>query len=111
MIARFMAWLALRINDRHWANNMIRARRWRRGLGFEEREAFDDAFRPRIAEAWSQTAGGSALVIAYPDAIYEIKIEDLERAMWASAIATEPFQLKEGQHAQANRGAGSPDQS
>lgn len=65
------------INDLRWSANMRRARRWRRQLEFGEREKFDRALRPRFP-----LEPGS--VIAYPDAIYHVTIDDLLRAMSAS---------------------------
>lgn len=68
--------LAQWINDRRWAANVRRARAWRRGLLFSQREAFDAALRPRIE-------GEPGKVIAYPDALYYVTIDDLVRAMEA----------------------------
>lgn len=55
--------------------NAKRARAWRRGLLFSQRQKFDDALRPSI---------GTNSVITYPDALYHITIDDLTRAMRAS---------------------------
>lgn len=67
-----MATLAEKIENLRWALNMMRARAWRRDLLFSERAKFDSALRPRMAD-------GS--IVAYPDAIYHVKIEDLCRAI------------------------------
>lgn len=67
--------LAWWINDLRVALNVGRARRFRRGLGFSARMRFDDALRPRLDKP---------NVIAYPDAIYHITVDDLIRAMEAS---------------------------
>jgi hypothetical protein len=62
------------VEDFRWAMNAKRARKWRRKLLFSQRQRFDDALRPK-------RQGG---FIAYPDALYEITIDDLLRAMTAS---------------------------
>ena len=71
-------WIAFvqRLADKRWAANAMRARRWRRGLAPEQRKIFDAALRR-----------GSAL---YPDAIYEITVDDLCRAMIASRLGRSP---------------------
>lgn len=66
------------MSDLRWAMNMIRARRYRRNVGFGERARFDNALRPRLQ-------GERDIVIAYPDAFYHTKIEDLCRAIVESA--------------------------
>ena len=73
---RIGQWMA----DFRWAMNAMRARRWRRSLTFSARIRFDDALRPRLARE-----GSAQPVIAYPDAIYHIKVDDLIRAMWAGS--------------------------
>lgn len=72
----FAQWVA----DWRWAANMRRARAWRRKLSFSQREHFDHAIRPKIKNEPGK-------VIAYPDAIYYITIDDLCRAMIHSKIA------------------------
>lgn len=74
--------LALWINDLRWAANMIRARRYRRGLLFSKRQDFDDALRPPTVNPLP--SGKRRVVIGYPDAIYCITIEDVVRAMGSS---------------------------
>jgi hypothetical protein len=64
------------INDWRWAMNVKRARAWRRNIHFSARKRFDDAIRHPI---------GPGSVIAYPDAFYYVEIDDLCRAMEASA--------------------------
>ena len=59
---------------------MMRARAWRRKLGFSSRIAFDDALRPRFQEPGTR--------IAYPDAIYHISVDDYLRAIAASVRGT-----------------------
>lgn len=66
----FPQWL----NDLRWARNIRRARAFRRRLSFSGRMAFDDAIRPNL---------GRGEVIAYPDALYHVTINDLCRAMLA----------------------------
>lgn len=70
-MTKFGQWVA----DMRWAMNVKRARAWRRQLSFSRRLAFDKALRPPVS-------GG---VIDYPDAVYHITIDDLTRAMIASA--------------------------
>ena len=65
--------------DFRWAMNAMRARRWRRQIGFAARIRFDNALRPKIK-------GEPGVVIDYPDALYNIKVEDVIRAMWASGL-------------------------
>ncbi len=67
----FAQWVA----DMRWAANAKRARKWRRRLSFSGRIAFDQAIRPKVKSG----------VIDYPDALYHITIDDLTRAMIASA--------------------------
>lgn len=62
------------VEDWRWAMNAKRARAWRRRMMFSQRKAFDDALRPPIRGA----------VIAYPDALYHISIDDLCRAIKAT---------------------------
>jgi len=64
------------IEDLRWAANMIRARRWRREIGFSARIRFDNKIRHPVE-------GG---VIAYPDAFYHVEIEDLCRATMESVV-------------------------
>ena len=68
-----VTWLA----DYRWAMNAMRARRWRRKIGFAARVEFDTALRPRLPKEPGK-------VIAYPDALYHITIEDVCRAIEAS---------------------------
>ena len=60
------------MEDVKWALNAMRVRRFRRRLGFAERARFDRAIRPRP---------DYPNVIAYPDAIYHITVNDVVRAM------------------------------
>lgn len=69
------------IEDMRWAANARRARAWRRRLSFSERQKFDAALRPRLPRPYPDERDD---VIAYPDAIYHIKISDLIRAMTAA---------------------------
>jgi hypothetical protein len=75
------------INDLRWGANMRRARAWRRELSFSKREAFDAALRPRLPRPYPDERSD---IIAYPDALYHIGIDDLCRAMLASAGPTAP---------------------
>lgn len=59
------------ISDFRWALTMMRARRFRRGLYFSQRQAFDATLRPRA---------GYDSVIDYPDALYHIRDSDFRRA-------------------------------
>jgi hypothetical protein len=68
-----VSWIA----DFRWAMNAMRARRFRRSIGFSARVSFDDALRPKVK-------GG---VIAYPDALYHISVDDVIRAMAAASYA------------------------
>lgn len=77
---RSLQWLA----DFRWAMNVMRARRWRRELGFGQRIIFDGAFRPRLEKRHPQHEPD---VIAYPDAFYHITVDDLIRAMETAAEA------------------------
>jgi hypothetical protein len=72
----FAQWLA----DKRWAANAMRARRWRRLLSPEQREIFDDVLRRLGPDGWA------APPRAYPDALYEITIDDVCRAMIASRL-------------------------
>jgi hypothetical protein len=74
-----MSWLARWLADRRWASAVRHAREYRRELSFSQRELFDRKLRPRIK-------GEPDKVIAYPDAIYHITMDDLCRAMIAGAI-------------------------
>jgi hypothetical protein len=67
------------VDDFRWAMNAMRARRYRRGVGFSERIRFDDALRPHVKNG----------VIAYPDAVYHITVEDVIRAMRKSRSSSE----------------------
>ena len=77
-MTRFSQWL----NDWRWAANMRRARAWRRECSLSQRVSFDKALRPRIK-------GEPGMIVAYPDAVYHITIDDLVRAMMASAKTQE----------------------
>ena len=72
---RFAQW----VEDWRWAANARRARAWRRELSFSRRQEFDHALRPKIK-------GEQGAVIAYPDAIYHITVDDVCRAMIHSAL-------------------------
>lgn len=69
-LGRFEQWL----NDFRWAMNVKRARAYRRTLMFSQRHTFDDELRPKLSGA----------VIAYPDALYHVEIDDLLRATMAA---------------------------
>lgn len=69
------------INDMRWAMNAKRARAWRRRLMFSQRIAFDEALRPRLGPR------EPGVVIDYPDGFYHTDIDDLCRAMAASAVS------------------------
>ncbi len=69
-----MSTIAEKIENLRWAMNMMRARAWRRELSFSERQKFDAEIRPRLQ-------GGA--IVAYPDAIYYVKIDDVCRAISA----------------------------
>lgn len=60
--------------DIRWGAAMIRARAWRRDCTPEQRQQFDDIFRPLL----------SAEPILFPDTIYRAGPADLLRAMGAS---------------------------
>jgi hypothetical protein len=62
------------LEDFRWAMLMKRVRCTRRRLLFSQRQKFDDALRPRVA-------GDPGTVLAYPDAIYHIDADDLQRAL------------------------------
>ena len=64
--------LAQWIEDLRWSANMCRVRRMRRELIFSRRRIFDDALRPEA------TVG---TIIAYPDAFYHVRIDDVCRAI------------------------------
>ena len=66
--------LAWWLNDLRLALNVGRARRFRRNCSFSQRRKFDNALRPSVSNG----------VIAYPDAIYHITVDDLIRAMDAA---------------------------
>lgn len=90
----FAQWLA----DFRWAMNMMRARRFRREIGFAQRIRFDAAFRPRLASSLVRAQGVKAGdpvridVIDYPDAPYHITVDDLIRGI--RAAATYPYERK-----------------
>ncbi len=68
------------MSDFRWAMNAMRARRIRRELGFARRVAFDNELRPKL---------DAPNVIAYPDALYHIKVEDVIRAAQKAALASQ----------------------
>lgn len=68
--------------DFRWAMNMMHVRRFRRTLGFEARIRFDNALRPKPSRLRPQP---DPVVIDYPDAPYHITVDDVLRAMHASA--------------------------
>lgn len=72
-IGRAVHWL----NDILWGIRMVKAKRFRRRIGFSSRIRFDDFLRPRVLNT-------DASVIAYPDATYHAKAEDFERATRAA---------------------------
>lgn len=62
---RLSRWL----QDRRWAANMVRARRWRRRLkSRKQREVFDRA------------------LVAPNKTIYDVTVQDVCDAMWASSM-------------------------
>ena len=63
--------LELWLQDRRWAANMRRARRWRRGLAFSQRRRFDESLRHPLGNN----------LIDYPDAIWHATADDVFRAM------------------------------
>jgi len=65
------------IKHRRWGANMRRARAFRETLCFSARQKFDAALRPRLG-------GEEGAVVAYPDALYHITIDDLCRAIRAA---------------------------
>lgn len=69
------------VADFRWAMNAMRARRWRRSLSFSDRIKFDDALRPRLPPS---PHDNGRRIIAYPDAVYHITVDDLIRAMFES---------------------------
>jgi hypothetical protein len=71
----FATWIA----RKRWAANMSRAKAFRDGLGFAERQVFDRALRPPLKHE-------KGLVIGYPDALYRVTIDDLCRAMRAVTL-------------------------
>lgn len=71
-MTKFAQW----VNDKRWAANMRRVRRFQRKLGFGEREIFFAELRPYVDRL-------EASRIAYPDAMMFIKIEDVLRAIEA----------------------------
>lgn len=80
---RFAQW----IEDMRWAMNVKRARAYRRKLIFSKRLAFDRALRPIIEVPFksSEDDDPKFCIIDYPDAFYHVNIDDLCRAMIASA--------------------------
>lgn len=72
----FGQWMA----DFRWAINAMRVRRIRRDLGFSERIAFDNELRPRVRQVHPQHIPA---VIAYPDAVYHITVDDVIRPLKA----------------------------
>lgn len=64
--------------DFRWALWMVICRRYRRSLLFHQRLAFDDALRPKVPKRHPQH---EPVVIAYPDAIYHTRPEDIQRAI------------------------------
>lgn len=75
----FSQWIA----DWRWAMNAKRARAWRRDLSFSRRQAFDAALRPRLPRPYPDERDD---IVAYPDALYHISIDDLCRAIAASSL-------------------------
>ena len=75
-MTRFGQW----VNDMRWAMNVKRARAWRRKRTFSQRRRFDDELRPRLKDRFNHD------VIAYPDAFYEVTVDDLCRAMIVSSL-------------------------
>jgi hypothetical protein len=73
-VSRLLRWL----DDWAWAARVRRARRARRGLSFSGRARFDAALRPRLRQE-------PGLVVAYPDAFYHVRDEDLSCAEKAAA--------------------------
>jgi hypothetical protein len=72
---RFSQWMA----DFRWAMNVMRARRERRRMLFSCRMRFDDALRPRTKDG---------ATIAYPDAIYHIKVDDFAKSNGSASTRT-----------------------
>lgn len=68
------------IEDRRWAANVRRARSFRRGLSFSQRETFDTALRRRLPRPYHDERDD---IVAYPDAFYFVTIKDLCRAIAA----------------------------
>ena len=66
------------LEDFRWAMNAKRARAFRRDLMFSQRQVFDAALRPPV---------DGPNVIAYPDAFYHMKIDDVCRALLAAKRA------------------------
>lgn len=75
------------IADFRWAMNMMRARRYRRAAGFAARIRFDDALRPRLKRG---PYDANQPVIAYPDAVYHITVDDVIRAARAALRDKQP---------------------
>lgn len=81
MTTRLTQWLA----DFRWAMNAMAARRFRRKVGFERRIRFDDALRPRLGQHERSDGVTYQDLIAYPDALYHITVDDVIRAMRTAA--------------------------
>jgi hypothetical protein len=71
-------WLA----DLRWAMNVMRARRWRRSLSRDQRSVFDVEIRPYLFNALGYE---TAIPVSYPEGFYQVRIEDLVRAIKSSA--------------------------
>lgn len=72
------------INDKRWAANMRRARAFRRGLLFSERQTFDRALQRRLPRPYPDERED---IVAYPDTFYFVTIDDLCRAVAAVAAS------------------------
>ena len=70
------------VNDFRWAMNVVRARRWRRKLSRDQRSVFDVELRPYL---FNDLGYETAIPVFYPEGFYQIKIEDLVRAIRTSA--------------------------
>lgn len=58
-----------------WLAVVGRAQHFRRTLTFSQRQIFDDELRPSLE---------NGMRIAYPDAMYRVKLDDFYRAMKAA---------------------------
>ena len=67
-----MDWIRRWIEDFRWVVTMVRVRRFRQQIGFQERLEFDSQVRP-------QNSAGMAM--DYPDAVYHLRQSDFERAV------------------------------